>query len=270
MASDMSPHPLNAAVTRLLREVAAEVVLPRFRNLAAHEVGEKSPGEWVTIADHESELRLNEGLSQLLPEARLIGEEACAADPGLLDHLGDGMVWLVDPIDGTQNFKEGITPFGLMVALLADGEALASWLYDPVTGRLCHAAVGQGAWVDGERVQARETCHELPLASIAMGFLPAERRADIAGRAAGRLEIVPIPRCAAEQYPRLVLGQNDIALFERILPWDHVPGALFVTEAGGMIARPDGSPLYATDHRPGLIGAASTRLWDLAVEILFD
>ena len=255
MAPDISPHPLDSAVTRLLRSVAAEVVLPRFRNLAAHEVGEKSPGEWVTIADHESEARLNDGLARLLPEARLVGEEACAMDAALIDQLGDGVVWLVDPIDGTQNFKEGITPFGLMVALLADGEAQASWLYDPMADRLCHAALGQGAFVDGVRIHARETGHIPPLASIAMGFLPPERRADIAMRAAGRLEIVPIPRCAAEQYPRLVLGQNDIALFERILPWDHVPGALFVTEAGGVIARPDGSALRPTDHRPGLIGS---------------
>ncbi len=59
-----------------------------------------------------------------------------------------------------------------------------------------------------------------------------------------------IPRCAAEQYPRIVLGVNDLAVFERTLPWDHAPGSLFVNEAGGKVARPDGSP-YVIGADPG-------------------
>ena len=74
--------------------------------------------------------------------------------------------------------------------------------------------------------------------------------------------MVDIPRCAAEQYPRLVLGENDVALFERTLAWDHAAGALFVNEAGGMAARPDGSAYRVDDARRGLVGAASPALWE--------
>jgi len=75
--------------------------------------------------------------------------------------------------------------------------------------------------------------------------------------------LVDIPRCAAEQYPRLVLGDNDVSVFERTLPWDHAAGVLFLNEAGGKAARPDGSAYRVDDYdRPGLLGAASPRLWD--------
>ncbi len=263
-------HALDRAVTALMRDVATRLVLPRFRALGAHEIHEKTPGDLVTIADHDSEAALGEGLARLLPDAAIIGEEGCAADPALLDRLDEqALAWVIDPLDGTMNFAEGKTPFALMVALLADGVREAGWILDPVTGRICHAARGMGAYVDGEKVQAKPTGRPLPLASISTFFIPPERRDEIERRSAGKLEIVPIPRCAGEQYPRLALGQNDIALYERTLPWDHAPGALFLEEAGGKVARPDGSPYQVGDRRSGMVAAASPALWDEAARVLF-
>ena len=70
-------------------------------------------------------------------------------------------------------------------------------------------------------------------------------------------------RCAAEQYPRIVLGQNDLSIFERTYAWDHAAGVLFVNEAGGKVARPDGRAYRVDEHmQPGLIGASSPLLWD--------
>jgi fructose-1,6-bisphosphatase/inositol monophosphatase family enzyme len=260
---------LTRQVAAMMEEVGAEIMLPRFRRLATHEVSEKSPGDLVTIVDQESEVRLSAGLAALLPEARVVGEEAAAADPSILDGLHQGTVWVIDPLDGTMNFAAGKHPFAIMVALLADGVTQGGWILDPVSGRLCHAIRGQGAFVDGDRIRARPTRAPLPIAAIATYFLSPERQAHIEARAAGRLELVAIPRCAGEQYPRLALGQNDLTLFERTLPWDHLPGALFLEEAGGRIARPDGSPYLVANPGKGLIGAASPGLWDEAAEILF-
>ena len=90
-----------------------------------------------------------------------------------------------------------------------------------------------------------------------------ERRAAVQAGIAPHYTLVDIPRCAAEQYPRLVMGTNDVAIFERTLPWDHAAGVLFVNEAGGKAARPDGSAYRVDDHtRPGLIAAASEALWE--------
>lgn len=259
---------LNTAVAVLMRAVAAEIVLPRFRNLSADQISEKAADDFVTIADHESEARLTEGLARLLPEAGLIGEEAAAADPALLDRAGRGLNWIIDPIDGTGNYAAGRPPFGIMIALVDDGDILAGWILDPLTDRLCHAQKGKGAFIGEDRIQARESGAALPVAALAVYFMTPEQRADIARRAEGHFALVDIPRCAAEQYPRLALGENDISLFERALPWDHAPGALFLNEAGGRLARRDGSAYVVGDKRNGLFGASSPAMWDRAARIL--
>ena len=265
----MTMHRLHGAVSDLMVEVGHSIIMPRFQTLATHEISEKSPGEIVTIADEESEERISEQLARILPEARIVGEEATAADASLLDTLGAGLSWLVDPVDGTTNFSEGKTPFAIMIALLEDGEAQAGWIYDPVTQRMCHAHHGHGAFVGDERIRTEPTNGPMPIAALGMHFLPAERRDMLEERASGKLDIVAIPRCAGEQYPRLALGVNEISLYERVLPWDHAPGALFLSEAGGKTARPDGTPFSPTDQRPGLLSAATPQLWEQAAEILF-
>ncbi len=266
----MIAHPEHhETVVALMRQVARDIVLPRFRNLAAGEIEEKAPDDFVTIADRESEDALTAGLAALDPDARIVGEEACAADPALLDGIDRGRVWIIDPIDGTNNFAAGKPPFGIMIALVEDGVTQAGWILDPVSGRLCHAALGHGAYVDGQCITAHPSGEPPPIAAIATYFLSEERRADLTARAKGELTLVAIPRCAAEQYPRLVLGTNDICLFERTLPWDHAAGALFVAEAGGVVRRPDGSDYRVGDTRRGMIGAASPALWDHAARVLF-
>lgn len=263
-------HPLHQRVGALIEQVGTDVILPRFGKLASEHIRMKAIDDLVTVVDHESEERLTEGLAKILPEAGIIGEEGAAADPSLLDMAGEGLRWIIDPIDGTGNFAGGKPPFGVLVALVDNGVTEAGWLFDPIDGRMCHGWRGHGAWVDAERVKAVETGAPLPIAAISTMYMPDERAADIEARARDKLKLVPIPKCAAEQYPRIVLGQNDITLFNRVLPWDHAAGVLFVNEAGGRVCRPDGSAYRVGDLSPGLLGAASPRLWDEAARILLD
>jgi fructose-1,6-bisphosphatase/inositol monophosphatase family enzyme len=259
---------LNAAVTALIRDTARRVVLPHYQSLRAEDIQEKTPGDLVTIADKESEAMLSEGLAKLLPEAAIIGEEACAADPDLLNTLGQQLAWIIDPIDGTHNFAHGQPPFAIMIALVDGGEALSGWIYDPLSERMCVAEAGKGAFINGEPIRARGSGSELPIAGISVHFMNEAQRADCLARAQGTMILADIPRCAGEQYPRLALGVNDIALFERTLPWDHVPGALFLTEAGGKVARLDGSPYRFWDQTKGLLGACSEAMWDDMAKVL--
>lgn len=261
---------LARQVTELMRQVGRDVVMARFRNLAAHEVEEKTVGELVTVADRESEVRLNEGLSQILPDAGLVGEEACAADPAVFGRLATGLNWVIDPIDGTGNFAAGKPPFAIMVALVDAGIIEAGWILDPLSGRLCHAARGRGASIDGEQVIARPSGERPPIAGLSLHFVDPAQRAERAARITGRFQMAEVPRCAGEQYPRIVLGVHDLAVFERTLPWDHAPGALFVNEAGGKVARPDGAAyVIGRDPGRGLLAAASMQLWDEAAAIVY-
>lgn len=257
---------LSRDVAALMRRVAAEVMLPRYRTLTAGEISEKSPGEIVTCVDREAELRLRDGLDHLVIGARVIGEEACAETPALLDCAGRGLVWLVDPLDGTANFARGDGPFGMMIALVADGDPVASWMLDPVSGRLCHAERGLGAWIDGRPAHVAPSVGR-PVVALATQFMAPHERTRVA-RAAARFAQEPIPRCAAESYPRLVTGRNQLALFQRILPWDHAAGVLFLSEAGGRATHWDGSPYRVGSSQAGLLAAASGPVWDLAVKAL--
>ncbi|NTS64127.1 inositol monophosphatase [Sphingomonas sp. HHU CXW] len=259
---------LDQTILRLLERVAAEVILPRFGRLSAADTAEKTPGDWVTIADRESEAIITDELLRLDPHARVVGEEAASADPSLIDTVGHGRVWLVDPLDGTNNFAEGREPFGMMVALVEDGVTQAGWIYAPVTKRLCSARRGAGAFIDGVRVTAARPTDRVPVATYSNYWFSPGEAAAIETAAAGVLDLRHGLRCAAAQYAALVDGTHDIARFERIYPWDHAAGSLFLTEAGGHIARPDGQPYRSTDTGKGLLAAASHEMWECGARVL--
>lgn len=254
---------LTRAVEAVMRDALGRAILPRFRSLTTDQIIAKAADDLVTIADREAEVILAEGLARLLPEAAVVGEEAAHADATVLDRLGDPLCWIIDPVDGTNNFAAGKPPFGVLVALASGGVAIGGWILDGLNGRFCHAVQGHGAWIDGEAVRAKTSGQTPAIAAISLLFADPARRAGLTTHIAPHYTLVDIPRCAAEQYPRIVLGQNDLSIFERTLAWDHAAGVLFVNEAGGRAARPDGSPYRVDRHLdPGLIAAASPALWD--------
>jgi fructose-1,6-bisphosphatase/inositol monophosphatase family enzyme len=253
---------LTRAVHAIMLDASRRAVLPHYQQLAASEITAKAADDAVTIADHESEAILAEALARLLPEAAIVGEEAAYADPALLDRLGDALCWIIDPIDGTNNYAAGRPPFGILIALAQAGECFGGWILDPLTWRFCSAERGQGARIDGEPFRARTTGETPPIAAISLLFADAERREALKTHIAPHFQMVDIPRCAAEQYPRLVLGINDLSVFERTLAWDHAAGVLFLNESGGKAARLNGSPYRVDDQRKGMIAAASPALWD--------
>lgn len=254
---------LTRAVEAAMREVTAEVILPHYRTLTTDQIISKAPGDVVTVADRQSEDILTERLAALLPEATVVGEEAAHADPGVLEALKDRLCWIVDPLDGTNNFAQGKAPFGVLVALADRGVTLGGWILDCLSGRFCHAIEGGGAYIEGYEITSRGSGEDPPVAAISLVFLDDAQRETVKRHIAPHYRLVDIPRCAAEQYPRLALGTNDVSVFQRTLPWDHAAGALFLNEAGGKVARIDGSA-YRVDEfeRKGLIGAATPALWN--------
>jgi len=253
---------LDDELRDLMRFAAQRSMLPRFRQLSAHEVEMKGVDDPVTIVDREVEAFLTEALTRLAPGVAVVGEEAAHADPEVLKALS-GQCWIIDPLDGTANFAEGKEPFGIIVALADAGRAVAGWIYDPVRDRFCHARAGEGAFVNGTRITARTTGAAQPVTAVSRIFLTPEQSAMVDAKLAPHYTLVDIPRCAAEQYPRLALGENDVSSFKRTFAWDHAAGVLWLNEAGGRAARLDGSE-YRLDEqdKPGLVGASSPAIWD--------
>ena len=267
------------SVDELIRAVAADHILPRFRRLANHEIHEKSPGNLVTIADVEAERALTHQLHQHLPGSVVVGEEAVAADPLVLDRLaGEAPVWILDPVDGTMNFTRSVARFAVIVALSLRGTIEAGWIHDPVTGDTAMAFLGEGALLRDrdKRSRAVRRPEPPPLVSMrgaAAGRIGERGRAlDILGRS-GR--VVPPIRVnsAGHEYLDLIRGRHDYVSFSRALPWDHAAGVLIYREAGGEVAYIDGAapgdtPYSPLRHQGPLLAAPTPALWSALREIL--
>jgi fructose-1,6-bisphosphatase/inositol monophosphatase family enzyme len=259
---------LTDGVRRAMEAVAATALLPRYRRLRLDEREEKSAGEWVTVADHESEMLLSRALGQLLPQASIVGEEAVHAEPALMERLGDELCWIVDPLDGTGNFADGEGPFGMIVALAKRGRAVGGWILDPLSGRFSWAAAGQGSWIGERRMAVRQADRPPSVGLSALLKREPERFATVLESLSATFKIGDIPRCAAANYPAMLLEGPDLILYQRTLPWDHAAGVLMIEEAGGRAARLDGLCYRVDDDRAGLLVAADPVLWGQAAALL--
>lgn len=259
----MIPSSIADRVGRILREAAEEVILPRFRTLQSGQIEEKSPGDHVTVADREAERLIMERLRDLVPGARVVGEELASENPEVMASLSDDKVWVVDPLDGTTNFVEGDGHFAVMVALLQRGEPLAGWILQPVGDRLLVAERGAGSFEDGVRVRCPSeavAAHELR-GSALNRFMPGDVREHVESRRGRFREMLPGLKCAGYEYPAIVSGERHFAVFWRTLPWDHAPGTLFLTEAGGHAARLDGRAYRPAEDGIGLLVARNRCIW---------
>lgn len=244
-------------ISALLVETAQEVVLPRYMSLARHEIEEKTgPNDLVTAADLESEAFLSERLHALLPEAAIVGEEGAAADRRILKRLSaEGYVWIVDPIDGTYNFAHGDENFCIIVALVRDGRTVAGWIHHPLRGVTIASEIGQGAWLDGRRLEVAKAGPIKEMRAILyVGPTRAPELFERVKKLRDRLGPRSYTRCAATEYMALAEGVAHYAMFTRQLPWDHAAGCRIVEECGGHIAYFDGTPyLPVEDARPLLL-----------------
>ena len=244
--------------------------MPRFGRLAAGDVQEKSPGDLVTAADTAAEQRLTPILLDLLPGSLVVGEEATAADPRLMDRLkGEAPVWVIDPVDGTLNFAAGIPIFGTMVALIRKGEVLAGWIHDPLRERTLMAEAGSGTRVDGARVRVAKGA-DVKRMSGNLSFHTGERaQAATLGRNADKPASIITLRCAAADYFNLAEGRTHFALFNRAWPWDHAPGWLLHKEAGGYGRYLDGSSYRPLNIYGRLFYAPDQASWRRLVDTLW-
>lgn len=248
----------------VLAEIADEVILPRFRALTDGDIVEKSPGELVTIADREAEVRITAHLNDIMPGVPVIGEEAAETRPSLLSFLHNGETcWLVDPLDGTTNFIAGRPEFAVMIALIRGGETIRSWIWKPVD-RIGYAAEkGSGAWRNGQRLHAPIAPADISQlrGAVLTRFLSECERRHVTAVSPLFGDIASGQYCAGFDYPWVAEGKQEFLRFHRLLPWDHAPGILVLTEAGGVARHLDGTPYRADTTRSGLLAASDSECW---------
>ena len=251
------------SVAAIVREIADEEVGERFGKLQAGDIDTKSgPNDFVTLADRAAEAKLKQALSDLYPAAGFIGEEGAAADPAIVKALhGDGIFWIVDPLDGTRNFVQGRKEFGSIIALVENGELRQGWIYAIPDGKLAIGSMGDGVVWGDDKLGPLPPANDELKGSRAIGNIDEKWKPTIVANLRSRLGTETIP-CAAYSYLGLLQGKRDFALYSRCSPWDHAAGILMLREIGGDARYIDKDEAYSppvSQGRPMLVAGSPDR-----------
>ena len=251
-------------VSTLLQEVAEAKILPRFRALSSEEKWNKKVGGLVTVADIESERFLSRALVDLLPGSLTLGEEEAEnwEQPYLcLDQ--DAPVWIIDPLDGTNNFAKGEIDFAVIVALSFSKNIRAGWIYAPMHQLMGVAEEGAGVWLGRERLKlSGGLCEDQMRGSLGRRFR------NFAGMNE-RFAALSNAGCCGMEYLDIARGKLDFAHFRRLKPWDHAAGNLIIREAGGVASCLDGTRYKPGDTpNKGLLIANNEKCWNTVAEAI--
>jgi len=220
---------------------------------------DKEPGSPVCTADLEVDAFLRRELCALLPAAGWLSEES-ADHP---ERLGRGLCWLVDPVDGTRDFIAGQSGWAVSVALISAGKPLFGLLIAPARDEVWSATAGQGAWLNGRKLQA-STRSELSGARVPTKSLPPED-AD--------LTMVERPNSIALRIAMVADDRADlIATLRWGYEWDIAAATLIAREAGASVTDAFGQPLTYNKRDPRAFGVlvTSPAIHQAAVERLAE
>ena len=232
---------------------AGNLILGYYK--ADYEIKDKGYHNPVTTADHASDARLKEILTQANPEYGWLSEETVDSK----ERLNRERVWVVDPLDGTKEFIEGVPHFVVSIALVENGFPVLGVLYNPVSKELFSAARDQGAMLNDEPIQcsSKNTTDEMVIlnsrSETKKGLWTAYQNSFSELKAIGSV---------AYKLGLTASGQAD--MFASLRPkneWDICAGNCIINEAGGKLIDLNGAPrLYNQDDTlitPGLIAGDS-------------
>lgn len=206
---------------------AGQVIMGYFRR--DFQQREKSLGDFVTEADLASQEILIVGLSKLLPQAQIISEELA---PGLNTEVAE-YCWIIDPLDGTNNFRRGIPHFAISVALTKHKKTILGVVYDPVHQDFFYAVLGQGLYYNHKQVTNRlvnfnnlgnlSNFHNCLITTNIreIYLLKLELEGAILRKFGG----------AALDLAYVAMGWIDLVAYEGLYQWDWAAGELLVSEA---------------------------------------
>ena len=204
------------------------------RGFKSERVEIKDHNSLVSYVDKRAEEQLVEALSQLLPEAGFITEEATVINER------KKLSWIVDPLDGTTNFIHGIPLYAVSIGLLHEDELVCGVVYECGRDELFHSALGSGAFCNGASIRV-SAARELSQSVLATGFPYHDFRrverfnkllADLYQSTRGLRRF----GSAATDLAWVACGRFDGFFEYGLNPWDVAGGALLVQEAGGHLS----------------------------------
>jgi myo-inositol-1(or 4)-monophosphatase len=231
--AEFSPTPAALLAVALEAAHAAAAIIrdaaPRVGEIVWHE---KRATDFVSEVDVAAEAAIIRTVRARLPDAALLAEESGAS--------GDdkkGVLFVVDPLDGTTNFLHGYPEYAVSVGVLVNGVLTAGVIIDVPLGEVFTATVGGGAWRDGKSIRV-STIENPQRALIATGF-PFTRVEDIAPYTAQLARVMEAASgvrragAAALDLASVAAGRFEGFWETRLSPWDIAAGLLLVREAGG-------------------------------------
>jgi len=256
----MSPSRFGTrALVELAQEVAeaaGELLHARLASVAgglllANGASTKSsPTDLVTDVDRASEALIVGSLLRARPDDGILGEEGSSRKGST------GVVWVIDPLDGTINYLYGIHEFAVSIAAFVDGRSIAGAVHNPMTGEMFAAGDGEGASLNGRKLQLQASGRPLAEALVSTGFsYSAEERADQARMLAIILaEVRDIRRggSAALDLCSVACGRLDAYYEGGLKPWDLAAGEVIAREAGATVTELEGLPAQS----PTIVAAA--------------
>ncbi|WP_442599349.1 inositol monophosphatase family protein [Neobacillus sp. D3-1R] len=201
-----------------------------------------SPNDLVTNMDRDIEKFFIEKIREHFPQHKIFGEE------GFGDTLNDlnGVVWIIDPIDGTMNFIHQQRNFAISVGIYENGIGQIGIIYDVVHDELYYARKGQGAYINGEPVpKLKETNISEAIVGLNAIWATENKRIDYT-------KIVPLVQdvrgtrsygSAALELVYVATGRIDAYISMRLAPWDFAAGIILVQELGGIATNIEGKEL---------------------------
>lgn len=209
----------------LLYDIGAKVLAIRESGDMEIET-KKDFADIVTRADKLAETMIVGYVRQMYPGHRIRGEE------GVCIKSDSEYEWIIDPIDGTTNFANGMDLFGISVGLYKKGEGKLGIMYFPALNKLTYAVKGEGAWVNDKKVEIRKTDKPLKQALIAAGLIRGTE--DLFSRLRANSRNVLAGGSAVAEVLWLIEGKIDAYLHTGATPYDIAAARIIVEEAGGV------------------------------------
>lgn len=236
-------HPMLNIAVRAAR-AAGNIIARNLGNNSQFSVTEKQRGDLVTDIDRECENTITSTLLKSYRDHCVVGEES-----GMSGNADSPYKWIIDPIDGTQNFVQGVPHVAVSIALRHNDKAVVGVIFNPFTNEMFTASKGDGAALNGRRIRvAGRDSLENAVVATAMpvryrermkAYMPVFERlvdatADIRRSGAASLDLAYV-----------ACGRFDGYLEQGLKVWDFAAGELLIREAGGIITDFAGTPNYS-------------------------
>jgi myo-inositol-1(or 4)-monophosphatase len=242
-------------------KAAGKVVMKYYENV--HYVRLKSPALGiVTEADLQSQKKIKKVILKAFPKAEFYAEEDKV-------HRARDEAWLVDPIDGTQNFYRGFPLFAVSIGLVRKRKPVLGVIYLPITKELFYAEKGKGAFLNGKRIHVSK----ISKLQEAMFDLAVSNRASLRKKHHRDFERIlsimgetRVSGSAAIRLAYIAAGRIDAYVEFGMWPWDWAAGAILVLEAGGKVTNFQGKTFQIYKDRE--IVASNGKFHKKIIEVL--